>query len=145
MKIECINGYYKFYPTTAMQITLIETLYGVSMAKIEDFFTFEELTAIKGYSIKNTAGNSFKFNATFAGLPQDVLKANKLALNLSELKITSIETITEKAVFVYDRLRIASRGLLQAYAILDGKRIEGFSAYYDFNKSFYEYDRLVLI
>jgi hypothetical protein len=145
MKIECINGYYKFYPTTAMQITLLETLYGVSLVKTGGFYTFEALSVINDYSVKNTAGNGFKFNATYAGLPQDVLLANNLTIDLQTLKIVLASQIVSQAQITRDNLRFASKYLLQAYSKFENKRIKSFTGYYGFNDGLYQYDRLVLI
>jgi hypothetical protein len=144
MKIECINGYYKFYLEQASDITFLETLFGVEMVKMDGFYTFEPLSRVGDFSIAGAVINAVPYTMTFSGSPSDVLFANKLALDLSTGFFVPFTSITATYELASNNKIFASRHLLQAYCRIVGSAlpIKSFTAFYGFNSGIYSYDRL---
>jgi hypothetical protein len=145
MKIECINGYYKFYPATAAQIALMESIYGVELVKMNGFHTFEHLSKVGDYSIAGATIDGITYNKTYAGKPEDVLLENKLTFDLAKYAVVSFLTIISTETLASDQLKFASKYLLQAYSVINKQKIKSFTAFYDFNEMFYSYDKLEVL
>lgn len=145
MKIECLNGYYKFYPTSPYQLTLMQSLLKRQLVKKEDFFTFQALLEVEDYSIENTVLSSGAvYSKTFASSPEEVLFINKLTYDLESDKILPSDIIQHNNTYGIDQFKLGSKYLIQAYSKIENKKVISFSGYYNFDEGFFSYDKVVV-
>lgn len=145
MKINCLKGYYKFYPETNRELAYMEALLQKELVKTGECFTFAKLAEIKDYSVESSQAGNAVYAKTFSGCPEDVLEANGLAYDIAADLIVPKDAIIKTAPAAKDRYCYATNSLLQAYSALEGRKVLSFSGYYSFKKGFYSYDKVVFL
>jgi len=134
MRIVCINGFYKFYPTTIAELRRFVDKYGVDLVQCEDYFTFAVLAALPNYSIKGQLYSGIiPALATWAGKREEVLAANGLTYDQARKALsltTSPSLFTKKMDYSFSNYIVMS-SLPQAFFYDNGGIITGFYGWVD--------------
>ena len=126
MKIRCINGFYKFYPENALDLTRFKVLTGYTLVEYLDGYTFQELADFANYTIEGDYEKTICFNAP------EVFRQNKLCFNLTTQTIVSREKVSQNLT-LYKRYKNVYQcvGLPQAYGKLGDDVLTSFSGFFD--------------
>lgn len=126
MRIRCINGFYKFYPENALDLTRFKVLTGYTLVEYFDAYTFQELADFVNYTIEGNFEKTICFNVG------EVFRQNKLSYNLTTKKIVSRETIFQN-LSLYKRYKnvYQCEGIPQAYGKLGSEVLTSFSGFFD--------------
>lgn len=131
MKINCVKGFYKFYPESANDLTLFADIFGVELIKSGDYFTFGALASLDDYSIKNQNYGGIPAKINYAGTQSDVFASNGLKYDAENDLITTsdiIDTVGEHR----SNYNWVVTGICPAFARLaDNTLITGFDGYID--------------
>jgi hypothetical protein len=140
VKIDCLNGFYKFTPENPLDLSRLKIVFGIELVPYDDYFTFSILRDMDNFSIVGfpvmsgiipSAGIAKK---NFAGKKWEVLKENNLIYNLR------LNAITEQSVAVGTYTLTKSIGNYYAFdkipqtgSLLNGTLFTSFSAIIDFD------------
>lgn len=131
MKLNCSHGFFKFYETSAGQISDFMTYSGFEMVKKDDFFTFKSLENAPSYTIAGKSYLGFTATETFEGSPEAVFKANGVVYDFTKDLVTQINTIQAKASVINAGNYYLANGLiLPGSRVLSGQVITGFTAFW---------------
>ena len=93
MRLNCDNGYYKFFPAYVGEIMIFEIKNGVKLYPVKDYYTFKALAEFPNYSLKGqpiTGGITAVVN--YAGTPEEVLAKNPYVSYDAETGISIIDS-----------------------------------------------------
>ncbi len=119
MKIYITNGYYSFYPDGPMDIAIARDK-GVDLSYHNGCYTFPALIDAPTYSL---IGKDCAI-VQYAGMPTDVMAANRWVYSLTDKKIVPADSIGVSADITADGTRFVSVGIPQAGAIFGGGRLK---------------------
>lgn len=129
MRIDCTNGFYKFYPDGINELTIFSEIFGIDLVHMGDFYTFKQLAELPDYSIKGQIFGGIVASKNYAGTPWDVFSQNGLKFNIEKGIITTndmIESVGER-VTGYNWI---ITGIPPAFAQLSDKTIiKGFQGF----------------
>jgi hypothetical protein len=143
LKIDCLHGYYKFYEEAAGEISRFMALYGFSLVKSGDHFTFETLFEAPEYSLEGGSYLGATADVTHEGHPHEVMKANELIYDFNSDSIKDINTITQKIAVSQGQRYYLSDGLIIAGSLTDeGLRVMDYAAFFDFGTLKFKYSEI---
>lgn len=141
MRVDCLNGYYRFYPENVGDLRVWAQWY-TPLVRRDNYYTFEPLAEFKDYAFQGRLANGVLLTKNYAGEPWEVMKANNLTYNIASNKITNKNLITD-FLEVDDGLIINSPILPQAYSIVGFvNRLESFTGYWDSRFNVFKLERL---
>lgn len=129
MKIKVDNGYYRFYPIASHELDLLKAV-GFDVIKKEDYFTFPLLAALPAYSIEGIVYGGITANATYSGTVELVLLNNKFIYDISSGALKNLTSVTGSVKYKESDI-VYFDGLPQSGCFMQGKRLRGFSGYWD--------------
>lgn len=131
MKINCENGFYKFYPEGSEELNIFADRFGVELVRMGDFFTFPALAALPDYSIEGQLFGGIVASINYAAAPWVVFARNRLKYDLENGIIISsdkIDTVGERST----GYNWVVTGIVPAFAQLNDKTIiSGFNGFYN--------------
>jgi hypothetical protein len=140
VKINCLNGFYKFIPENPLDLSRLKTAFEIELVPCGDYFTFSILREMDSFSIMGFPIMSGIIPSTaiakknFAGKKWEILKENNLIYNLQ------LDAITEQLVAIKPYMLTKSIGnyyvfnkIPQAGNLLNGAIFTSFSATIDFD------------
>ncbi len=137
MKVECLHGYFRFSELSAGELSKFASLFGFTLARNGDHFTFEDLVGAPRHSI---AGGTFLGAATsetFEGEPWDVMRENRLVYNFQTGEIVSLDSIDQPvAISEAGGYFVAPGMILPGSVIDDGSRVTDYAAFHLGQKNF---------
>ncbi len=132
MKINCDHGYYKFYTSSTADLFRFRAAFGVELCPKQDYFTFEELSSLEPFSLKNQPFGNLTAKASICADYGDLFKANGFVFDLGSKKLAFSEDIkTELKSYRSWSGSLNLRGLPQAGGIIKGKKLLSFSGIFD--------------
>ncbi len=140
MKVDCINGFYKFTPDNVGEMRIWQDYNGIELANCGDFMTFEHLAKMPNYSFINGTIDNNQLIVNYAGEKSEVLKRNNLVYDWEKDIIVPKNSIT--ASLNVDRdIFINAAKLPQAGAINGLVRMVGFSGFWNMSYNMYKIER----
>lgn len=143
MRLNCDNGYYKFFPSYVGEIMIFEIKNGVKLYPVKDYYTFKALAEFPNYSLKGqpiTGGITAVVN--YAGTPEEVLAKNKLTYDLKNQKIAKRASVAIQKLDYAKGAYSTFPTLPQAFALDEDKQVKGFTAFIDVKMNTCKLERL---
>lgn len=94
MRVLCRHGHIAFYPRNESEAGRFGFIYGESLVRDKDFYTFAALKGLPRYSIKGKDYEGITATKTFEGEPWEVLKENGFVYSLSEGNLVAKTSIS---------------------------------------------------
>ncbi len=83
MRIVCRHGHIAFYPRYAVEISQFVEYWGVSLIRVDDYFTFAPLAELDRFSLAGLAYGNLTANTTYEGRnPWDVMRENEFVYHI---------------------------------------------------------------
>lgn len=131
MKLDCNHGYFIFNETKSGQISDFMSLTGLSLVKVDNYYTFEFLENAKKYSLAGSPYLGIPAIETFEGNIWDVFEANGFIYDFTLDIVRPILSVVQKTSISLSGNRYAANGLILPGSITDdGSRVKGYSAWY---------------
>ena len=141
MKVDCENGFYKFFTDNVGELRIWEDYNGIKLTRCGDFFTFEALAAMPNYSFTGAKLGEESLIVNYAGDKAQVLKLNNLVYDYTTNKIVNkLKVLT--GVYVDNDLFINTPILPQAGGKNGFKTLTGFSGFWNANYNMYKIESL---
>ncbi len=83
MRVLCRHGHFAFYPRRSTDLARFISIFGVTLEREEDFYTFPELAGAPHYSIVGADFLGLPAVATFEGKPWEVMRENGFVYHLA--------------------------------------------------------------
>ena len=143
MRIFCENGFYKFFPETALDIPIFERKNKVSLTNFDGDYSFSAMKFYPRFSILGQLYGSLPALATYAGRYADLFKANGFVYSLKLGQVVPKALVALQTVAYTDGAAFMSSGELPQAGALDkkGYPISGFSARCDVEFNWFKIDR----
>ena len=130
MRLKIENGFYKFYPVSPHELTLISAQ-GFEIVPCKDFFTFPFLQTLQSYSIEGIDYHGITAIKTYSGTPEEVLLKNRFVYDLKSKALKNLDSIVSVLKYAEDTALIFNE-LPQAGAnIYKNKKIKNLSGYWN--------------
>lgn len=132
MRILCRHGHFAFYPKDAHDIAQFAGLFGETLVRVGDFYTFEFLKNAPDYSIQGKTLLGLPASKTFAGLPWEVMRENNLVYNVA-LKAAVLKSliVTPLTLELTDDFYLVENPLIQPGSRLStGQQVLSYDAEY---------------
>lgn len=94
MRILCRHGHFAFYPRGVSDIARFVNRYGVSLQRVQDFYTFESIAEAPDYSITGKTYVNLPATETYEGNPWDVMRENGFVYDLSTSLLVPVDAIS---------------------------------------------------
>ena len=143
MRIFCENGFYKFFPETALDIPIFERKNKVSLVPFDGAYSFSSMTVYPRFSILGQLYGSLPALATYAGRYADIFKANGFVYSLALNQVVPKAIIALQTVAYTDGAAFLSASQMPQAGALNkkGYPISGFSARCDVEFNWFKIDR----
>lgn len=143
MRIFCENGFYKFFPETALDIPIFERKNKVSLVPFDGAYSFSSMTVYPRFSILGQLYGSLPAMATYAGRYADIFKANGFVYSLALNQVVPKAIIALQTVAYTDGAAFLSASQMPQAGALNkkGYPISGFSARCDVEFNWFKIDR----
>jgi len=82
MRILCQHGFHKFIPRQPGDLSVFASVYGLTLVRKEDYYTFERLADLEKYSLEGLAYSNLVANSNYEGQPWEVMKENGFVYNI---------------------------------------------------------------
>lgn len=140
MKIKCLHGYFIFEETAVGQLSRFMSLYGFSIVQVGEYYTFEQLSLAKKYSIKGNTYLGATAIKTFEGDPWKVMRENSLIYNFNTGKVVPITSVSQAVQIQTGANYKLSNGLILPGSLTaEGSRVKEYSAWYLFDSAKFRY------
>lgn len=143
MRVDCLHGFFQFRETAAGQISRFMSLFGFSLVRSGEFYTFEFLEDAPGYSIEGSTYLGAVATVTYAGEPWEIMRANNLVydFNLNQLVVKT--TVTQRVEVSQGLRYFLSNGLLLPGSLMErGERVMDYAAWYSFEAFKFKYSEV---
>lgn len=143
MWIFCENGFYKFFPETALDLPIFERKNKVSLIEFDGAYSFSAMKVYPRFSILGQLYGSLPALATYAGRYADLFKANGFVYSLALGQVVPKALVALQTVAYTDGSAFMSAGELPQAGALDkkGYPISGFSARCEVEFNWFKIDR----
>ena len=143
MRIFCENGFYKFFPETALDLPIFERKNKVSLVPFDGAYSFSSMTVYPRFSILGQLYGSLPALATYAGRYADIFKANGFVYSLALNQVVPKAIIALQTVAYTDGAAFLSASQMPQAGALNkkGYPISGFSARCDVEFNWFKIDR----
>lgn len=143
MRIFCENGFYKFFPETALDLPIFERKNKVSLIEFDGAYSFSAMKVYPRFSILGQLYGSLPALATYAGRYADLFKANGFVYSLALGQVVPKALVALQTVAYTDGSAFMSAGELPQAGALDkkGYPISGFSARCEVEFNWFKIDR----
>lgn len=140
MKIDCINGFYYFYPDSVGELKNWERL-NTDLEKMGEAYTFPALASFPDYVWAEHFVSGLPMIQNYAGAKEEIFKKNQLTYNV-QLGVISSSLATWGLLDYGEGLFIATDKLPQAYFVdKQQRRISGFLAFWDMVHNIYKIEK----
>lgn len=140
MKIECLNGFYYFYPESVGELFNWEEL-NEELTSIGDAYTFPKLASFPEYVWAGHIVNGLPMIMNYAGKREEIFRRNNLTYNIALGTVTSSLGVWG-LLDCGEGLFISSDELPQAYYLdKNQRRISGFLAFWDMVHNMYKIEQ----
>ncbi len=138
MRVLCRSGHFAFYPRDASELSRYMSLYKVTLVAVDDYYTFEGISAAKSYSLEGHAYLNLTATKTHEGKPWEVFKANNFVYDLSTDSLVLKTAVRGKlSLPLSGDFYVAPNPTIQPGSVFSGgNRIMSYDGEYDF--SFYQ-------
>ena len=121
-------------------------LYGPTLVRVDDYFTFEFLSEAKDYSILGNPYLGATATETFEGRPWEVMEANGLVYDFTQNALVQISTIMQRVALNETRKYFVPSGLILAGSIdEDGNKISGYSGFFLAGSKKFKYSEVTFV
>ncbi len=140
MRIQCLSGYFKFYPESESEIARFQKLFG-ALAREGEFYTFAALAGAPRYSLFAQPYMLLPAVATFEGDPSEVMDANEFVYNLTlglvvpKLAILSTVLRLKESNYYYVGDGLIQPGSFDAFA----RRAMSYECWFDWSSQTFRY------
>lgn len=143
MRIFCENGFYKFFPETALDLPIFERKNKVSLVPFDGAYSFSSMTVYPRFSILGQLYGSLPALATYAGRYADIFKANGFVYSLALNQVVPKAIIALQTVAYTDGAAFLSASQMPQAGALNkkGYPISGFSARCEVEYNWFKIDR----
>ncbi len=143
MKIECIHGYFKFSETQAGQISHFCSLYGLTIERSGDHFTFEDLVDAPRHSLPGGTFLGAPTTVLFEGDPWDVMRENGLVYDFNAGEVVLLASILTNAPLSAAGYYYVSTGMILPGSVMDdGSRVTDYSAHFLLGRENFKYSEV---
>jgi hypothetical protein len=133
MRVNCISGFYKFYPENSLEIARAKEVFGIELVACEDFYTFAALRDMKNYSVIGYPIGLGLGKKHYAGQKWSVLKENLLVYNLILGNITELALSVRVYTVPYEPGKyVTFTAIPQAGGFINGVPFISFNGMIDF-------------
>jgi hypothetical protein len=140
LRIDCLHGFFKFYELAPGQISRFMSLFGFTLVKKDDFYTFETLADAPEFSLEGGTYLGATSPVTFEGQPNEVMRANSLVYDFNSDQLVDINTITQRVEIGQGLRYYVSNGLVLPGSLTDeGLRVMDYSAFFAFDQVKFRY------
>lgn len=131
MKIECLHGYFKFSEVRQGQVSDFMNVYGVTLVRERDYYTFPFLKDAPDYSLPGSTYLGSPSTELFEGEPWEIMEQNELVFNFNTNLVVPISTITNVCPLDLGLNYFLSPGLILPGSVTaDGNRVKEYSAWF---------------
>lgn len=143
MRIFCENGFYKFFPETALDLPIFERKNDVSLVPFDGAYSFSSMTVYPRFSILGQLYGSLPALATYAGRYADIFKANGFVYSLALNQVVPKALVALPTVAYTDGAAFLSASQMPQAGALNkkGYPISGFSARCEVEYNWFKIDR----
>lgn len=143
MRIFCENGFYKFFPETALDLPIFERKNKVSLVPFDGAYSFSSMTVYPRFSILGQLYGSLPALATYAGRYADIFKANGFVYSLALGQVVPKALVALQTVAYTDGAAFLSASQMPQAGALNkkGYPISGFSARCEVEYNWFKIDR----
>jgi hypothetical protein len=105
MRVLCRHGHFSFYPRQTSDLAKFAQMFGLTLEREEDYFTFSTLKAAGKYSLAGKPYVNLPALETYEGNPWDVMRENNFVYHLGldvlvpKQSIVSIGELISKGFF----------------------------------------------
>lgn len=138
MIIQCVHGYFKFEENEPGEISKFISLFGLSIERSGDHFTFEDLVDAPTHSIAGGTFLGVPTSVTFQGQPWEVMRANDLVYQFNLGLIMPIASVALPVKLSKSGNILVASGMIVPGSIMeDGSQVTDYLAHYSsFAKTF---------
>lgn len=143
MRIFCENGFYKFFPETALDLPIFERKNKVSLVPFDGAYSFSSMTVYPRFSILGQLYGSLPALATYAGRYADIFKENGFVYSLALGQVVPKALVALQTVAYTDGAAFLSASQMPQAGALNkkGYPISGFSARCEVEFNLFKIDR----
>lgn len=146
MRINCLHGYFIFEELKAGDISRFMSLFGLSIVRVGQIYTFESLAEAPDFSVIETPYLGVAATSTIEGPPWEVMRANELVYDFNADVVKRITTVTSLATLVQTANYFLSPGLIQPGSVTeDGSRVTDYAAWFLFDSMKFKYSEVTFV
>lgn len=135
MKIDCLHGYYIFREDYAGEASEFMDQWGLTLVKVDDYYTFDGLLDAPDYSIEGAMYLGAPAGYTFEGPPWEVMRENGLVYNWATGRVVSLDSILIITPLTQVGTYFRAGGMIVGGSLTEeGKRITDYAAHYSSGK-----------
>lgn len=143
MKIKCLHGFYIFEETSIGQVSDFMRRTGLSIVPWKNKFTFEFISEMPEFSLKNKSILNKVASANFEGSPWEIFEANGLIYNFNTGMLQEISTVNQNINISVAGNRLLTNGLILPGSITDdGERVKDYSAWFSRSTLRFQYSEV---
>ncbi len=143
MKLKCLHGYFKFSELRAGEVSDFMSLYGLSIERSRDHFTFSDLVDAPKYSIEGGKFLGCPTTKTFEGEPWEVMRENGIVYDFANGLVVPISTITQPVkIQACGNFYFAPGIILPGSIMEDGSRVTDYAAFFLFDRMGFKYSEV---
>lgn len=146
MRIDCIHGFFIFREDAAGEASKFMSLFGLSLVKEKDFYTFETIAEAPRYVLEGGTYLGAPALVTYEGEPWDIMRENSLIYNFNLDTVVPIASITQRiSIAPAGNIFISSGLILPGSVKDDGSRVKDYAARYLFDQSRFKYSEVAYV
>ena len=140
MIIECLNGYYKFFPRSSNELSKFSNLFSISITRVDDYYTFEYLKDALNYSIEGKNYLNLTASKTCEGEIKDVFRLNNFVFDYVSNSLVLKSQIEDALMLKQGTFHFVSDKLYRAGSLYpSGEKLTGFGCMFNFENRMFNY------
>lgn len=146
ISITCSHGYFQFRETAAGEISRFASLYDLDLESERDYWTFSDLIGLPEYAIKGNKFLDAVVNQTFAGRPDEIMRANAMVYDFSNALMVDISSVKQSINLFETGNYFISNGLIIPGSVTDdGSRVTDYAAWFTLDSQRFIYSEVIYL